>query len=246
LVDTFGSQTKSLPEQFAYFSIRDVITTNYDTLLERALPWYDAISPSHGLEKLLSNEFKIIKIHGSVVDPQSCVLSLSKYVRVYNVNLHWYLTNVFSTCTCVFLGSSMNPAEPYFRVLRLLKASRRARKRHFAVVAVRNSQSGAQEGKRLQEFGVELIPYIPDSDHSFLDELLGLMESQRGSSEAIQQRLKTVRSYLGSNQPFDAAIHLWHATHANISRIPDRRALGDVVSEFNGTTLRETLVGSIR
>lgn len=232
LVQTFGTPSRRLPEQFGYFCVRDVITTNYDTLLEQVLPWYKIVSPSDGMENLISNEFKIVKIHGSVSNPQSCVLSLSTYVRAYNVNLHWYLTNILSSCTVVFLGSSMNPSEPYFRLLRLLRTNSRTRRRHFAIMAVPNSESGRHEGRRLQEFGIELIPYIPDENHSLIDEVISYIDSKRGSSKAVQLRLKTIRRHLDAGRYFHAAIYLWHTCHADVKHRSDRRAIGDTVSEF--------------
>ena len=232
LIETFGKPRGHLPEQLAYLSVRDIITTNYDNLLEQVLPWYETISPSEGMEKLISNKFKIVKIHGSVSDPKSCVLSLSTYVRAYNVNLHWYLNTVFSSCTVVFLGSSMNSSEPFFRVLRLLQANSRTRRRHFAIMAVGDDEGGKREGKRLQKFGIDLIPYIPNDEHSFIEEIFSYLDSKRGSSEAVQQRLKTVRAHLVAKRNFHAAVYLWHTCHAEIHSSSDRRSLGDTASEF--------------
>jgi hypothetical protein len=248
LLDTltlaFGRPAQRLPEYLSYFGVRDVITTNYDNMLEQVLSWYESTSPSDGMEKLISNDFKIVKIHGSISEPQSCVLSLSAYVRAYNVNLHWYLASIFSNYTVVFLGTSMNPAEPYFRVLRLLRAQRRTRKRHFSIMAVPDSRSGSQEGKRLQDFGIELIPYIPDKDHSFIDEIMSYIESRRGSSTVVQNKLKAIRGHLAADRLFHAAIYLWHTCHADIPRFSDRRAIGDTVSDFFNRALASSGPGT--
>jgi hypothetical protein len=232
LVATMKGASGRLPEEFGYLGVRDVVTTNYDLVLESSLRGYQSVLPSSGLARLLSNDFKIVKIHGSVAQPDSCVLSLSHYVRAYNVNLTWYLTNVFSTCSVVFFGSSMNPSEPYFDVLRILRASGRMKGQHYAVVAVESSASAKVLGQRLQDFGIELIPYVPDEHHTFIDELLHLIDSHRGSTESMRRRLAIVRTDLDRGRSFRAALRLWHASHADIPKMSDRQVLADVVSEF--------------
>lgn len=232
LVDQMGASSRRIPDEISYLGVRDVITTNYDLVLEASLRGYQMLLPSSGLAKLLSNDFKIVKIHGSVANPDSCVLSLTNYVRAYNVNLNWYLTNIFSTCSVVFLGCSMNPSEPYFDVLRILGSTGRMKQRHFAVVAVESNEEAKILGHRLKDYGIELVPYIADENHTFLDELVGHIESHRGSSETIRHRLAVARADLEKGHTFRAGLRLWHACHAKINKVPDRQALADVVSEF--------------
>jgi predicted nucleic acid-binding protein len=100
-----------------------------------------------------------------------------------------------------------------------------------------DSQSGAREGRRLKDFGIDLSPYIPDGDHSFIDEVMAYVESRRGSSEAVNHRLSIVRKNLSAGRPLDAIIYLWHTCHADVSRSSDRRAIGDAVSEVFNRTL---------
>ena len=237
LISQMNGSSGRLPDEIAYLGVRDVITTNYDTVLESSLRGYQTLLPSSGLAKLLSNDFKIVKIHGTVSIPDSCVLSLSNYVRAYNVNLNWYLTSVFSTCNVAFLGCSMNASEPYFDVLRILRATGRMKGQHFAVVAVQSDEAAKDLGHRLKEFEIELIPYIADDQHTFLDELLVHFESHRGSSVTIRRRLEVVRSDLRTGRGFRAGLRLWHASHAQVTSSHDRQALADVVAEFFISTL---------
>ena len=232
LVNAFGAFSGTLPDQLAYLTVRDIITTNYDTLLETALPWYKAISPSDGLELLLSQDFKIVKIHGSVSVPSSCVASVSGYAGAYNSNLHWYLVNVFSQNTVLFLGSSMSPSEPYFRTLKFLKDNGRLGRQHYSLLAVQNSKFGKREGKRLHGLGIHVLPYIPDPSHSILDELFTEIDSLRGKPSAVDARMGLLRICLSSKRFLDAAAVLYHTCHAPVANIGLQRNIGDAVSLF--------------
>jgi NAD-dependent SIR2 family protein deacetylase len=114
----FAKSHSSLPLFLRNWNLHDVITTNYDTLTESCFDKHDVLLPSSGMHALLSSRPKIVKIHGTAAEPSTCVASITNYVRSYDNNLEWYLTNVFQTRTVVFFGSSMNEAEPYFDILR--------------------------------------------------------------------------------------------------------------------------------
>jgi hypothetical protein len=232
LVSQFSQPRGLLPEKLAYLNARDIITTNYDTLLSDLLPWYKEVHPSDGLEHLISDNFKIVKIHGTVKDPLSCVLSTSQYANAYNPNLYWYLANILSNHTVVFLGSSMNAAEPYFKTLQFLKANRRLTRIHYAIKNINSSAEGADEGRRLEQYGIELIPYIADETHTFVEEIFDYLDSVRGSPAAVDIRLQGVRRRLEERNLFHAVALLWHASHAPIEHRGTRRQLGDTVSEF--------------
>jgi hypothetical protein len=229
----FGEKAKGrLPDVLSYIGNRDNITTNYDMLLDDLLPWSKSVYPNDGLEKLMSNDFKIVKIHGSVSEPSSCVLSTTSYANAYNDNLYWYIANIFSTNSVIFLGSSMNKSEPFFRIIQFLKRNGRAAKKHYAVLAVQNNTEGRLEGKRLQEFGIDLIPYIPDDRHSFLDEMLNYINGRRGAPRIVYLRMNVIRKHLENMRYSHAAMLLWHTCHAAITHRETRRDLGDLVSEF--------------
>jgi hypothetical protein len=231
LAETFAQPKGGLPAPLGYLNVRDIITTNYDMLLETIMPWYRPVFPSEGVEKLLLDECKIVKIHGSIAAPQSCIASVSNYANAYNSNLHWYLVNVFSRNKVIFMGTSMDSSEPYFRTLKFLKENSRMDERHVAIMAVKDSEHGKQQGKRLQNFGIELLPYVPDREHSFLDELFNSIDAHRGKAEPVRARLALVRNYLQAGKDFSAAALLWHTCHADIATTI-RRDVGDVVSSF--------------
>jgi len=232
-----NSNGGSLPAELSYLCVRDVISTNYDTLLESALPWYKVVFPSHGIDKLLEDDSKIVKIHGSVAIPSTCVVSTSSYARAYNVNLRWYLTTTFSNCSVVFLGTSMNAAEPYFKILDLLRNAGRKSPRHWAVMSIADDSVGRDQGRRLSKYDIDLLPYIPDSSHSFLTELLGFIETRRGGRNALRQRLPIIGAMLDAKKFFQAAMTLWHVAHADIQDQGDRKGVGNLMNRFFLTAL---------
>lgn len=244
LIESFSKSASRLPAEFGYWNVRDVITTNYDLMLERTLPWYTAVAPSDAIEQLISANFKIVKLHGSINNPRSCVASISTYATTYNSGVHWYLSNIFSNFSVIFLGSSMSVSEPYFRLLQLLKANGRVTQRHYAVMAVPNEDVAKKEGKRLAQYGIELLPYIPDSTHGFIDELVAYIEKNRGSQEGVLRRIQTVNDHVRNGQNKHAVALLWHVCHAPLEHLGVRRELGDRISSafdemLSGDPLRD-------
>jgi hypothetical protein len=251
LGECFGSEISDhLREQFAAPSecelpgflpsstVRDVITTNYDMLLEARLPWGRPVAPSEDLDSLLADDFKVIKLHGSVSSPDSCVLSLTSYIRAYTVNVRWYLANALTTSSVVFMGCSMNSAEPCFKVLRTLKASGRLKHKHYAVMAIESNGDGARIDDQLREYGIELIPYDIDPQHSFLDELFSDFQAALADESSIRVRLGIAQDNLLKEKVRKehmtlALIHLWNATGVLSRGSSDLlRELGFVMTTF--------------
>ena len=65
--------------------IRDILTTNYDTLIERAFPRTDfrVIHRSTDLRQPKSPKLSIVKLHGTYLDTDSMVLTKSDYETYY-------------------------------------------------------------------------------------------------------------------------------------------------------------------
>ena len=233
---TFADAQASVADIISPLCPSELITTNYDTILERSLPGYQVISPYEDMERLLAPGFKIVKIHGSADRPSTCVLTLSSYVRAYNVNLRWYLTNVFSSYTVLFIGASMNAAEPFFRPLRVLRSAARKHPRHFALLAVADEAAGKREGKRLASLGVDLLPYIPDATHSFVDEFLFHLTAATRTRASSLARIAIARRFVQTGALREAAVILWHLAIPHESEA-DRVALGDLSSTFFSAAL---------
>jgi hypothetical protein len=86
-------------------------------------------------------------------------------------------------------------------------------------------------GRRLAAYNMDLIPYIPDGTHSFLDQLLTHIESQRSDSAMVQSRIDAVRHHLEADRCRMAAVHLWQLCNTRIHG-RTRKLAGDVLSAF--------------
>lgn len=108
----FGDEIAS----FSEMSVDGVITTNWDHLLEELFPDYKVFV---GQEELLFSNpqsiGEIYKIHGSVEDPRSLILTASDYDNFASKNpyLAAKLVTIFVEHPIVFLGYSI--ADPHIR-----------------------------------------------------------------------------------------------------------------------------------
>ncbi len=102
IVSTFGAMPPHLPYELGNLCVREIITTNYDKLIEEAMPWYESATPAVGLERLMAAGFRLVKIHGSVDNPAECVLSLSSYVAHTTLTCAGTYSMCFSTTRSFF------------------------------------------------------------------------------------------------------------------------------------------------
>ncbi|MDH5232879.1 MAG: SIR2 family protein, partial [Gammaproteobacteria bacterium] len=124
---------------------------NYDPVIESLMPWYKPIMPSDSLDTLFRRDFSLIKLHGCARQPETCILSSTGYQKAYNREFEWYLINLFSVNTVIFIGASMDKNEPFFKYLSLLKKNRIDLPSHYALVAIQSSSHGSKLGKWLFE-----------------------------------------------------------------------------------------------
>ena len=200
--------TSYLPARFSTWGVSELITTNYDTLIEHCLSFHDAVLPSSGIDSLLASRPKIVKIHGSVDRPDTCVASVTNYAKTYDNNLEWYLTHVFSTRTVIFIGSSMNESELFFRVLRFLKANRRVLHPHYCILSVPDDIAANAHGRRLQRYGIVTIPFIPDPTYTFIDEIFDFLTANALSAKNVADRLQNFRSLTRDGHYLDFLFYL--------------------------------------
>lgn len=88
-----------------------IITTNYDNLLEKIFPKYESIVGQKVIsEKKSTNLGHILKIHGSVEDPDSIVIEEKDYIEFERkqVYLHSKLLIYFMEHPVFFIGYGLN------------------------------------------------------------------------------------------------------------------------------------------
>lgn len=94
----------------------NIITTNYDELLEKALTGFEKIvyTNTFKVAKLSEYDKYIYKIHGDINEPDKCILFPSEYENLYSFeekNSIFELKKIISDKSILFLGFSLN--DPY-------------------------------------------------------------------------------------------------------------------------------------
>jgi hypothetical protein len=107
-------------KEFAKLPFKEVLTTNFDFLLEKA---YDCVGktcmPVVGNELLsvptLNGETKLIKIHGDLHHPSLMVVTQKDYYRFQNTRGHmfYYISHILAHNSILFIGYSIR--DPDFR-----------------------------------------------------------------------------------------------------------------------------------
>jgi hypothetical protein len=157
----------------------NVITTNYDLILDHVFPDYRRLDPRHPIESIFSFAPKLIKMHGSIADPESIVLNTSSYARRYTKEFEWFLLHLFQNTTVLFIGAGLADAEPYMKYIRLLKGAglRPANRPHYALLPFAAGDTAAETNKRIKDrcnqlgdIGIAGLPYVVEhGDHDFFD-----------------------------------------------------------------------------
>lgn len=93
-----------------------IITTNYDTLLERQYKDFEVVSYSnqYKVSKISSYDKYIFKIHGDINEPDKCIYFPSQYDGLYNGNEQasiFELKKIITDKSILFLGFSLS--DPY-------------------------------------------------------------------------------------------------------------------------------------
>ncbi|MEK1334760.1 hypothetical protein HCY83_08625 [Limosilactobacillus fermentum] len=86
-----------------------ILTTNYDLLLEKVFPQYDSYIGQDSIKSNL-NDFRIMKIHGSVNDPKSIVIDAADY-NEFSVRQEYMVAKLltyFVEYPIIFLGYSVS------------------------------------------------------------------------------------------------------------------------------------------
>lgn len=183
-------ETGILHEAILRLDQRIVMTTNYDSAYEdlcmrgaardgySVLNYYD-----RGLgNRLRSPARLILKLHGSVKQPEQTVLTRSEYFRAKAENPRFFalVQSLFATNTLLFLGYSLSDPD----IQLLLETSNIGGEEAFRHYAVVPSGTHQAVGRAISvAYGINLIEYDAADGHDIvansLSELADIVEAER-------------------------------------------------------------------
>lgn len=186
-------ETGSLHMAVLRLDQRVVMTTNYDSAYEdlcmqgeardaySVLNYYDP-----GLiNRLRSPTRLILKLHGSVKQPERTVLTRSEYFWARSENPQFFalVQSLFATSTLFFIGYSLSDPDIQL-LLENINFGGDESYRHYAVVPSGTHQAISRAMS--EAYGINLIEYDASSGHQVLadslTELAQLVEAERGGS----------------------------------------------------------------
>lgn len=184
ITEHFGQKAAPSDLHAAIITLRQriILTTNFDELLEVAFEQMD-IGDTHYptvISKIEDNVFRalkdhsrkfIIKIHGTVDDPSSRVLSRSEYIRLAFGNSYYsgFLENLLLNYTFLFVGFSMD--DPAITSLMEMYSLRYPKARpHYIFVPGAIPENIIEINKRLRK--LVFLVYDPANGHAALPGLI--------------------------------------------------------------------------
>lgn len=177
-----------------------VITTNYDTLLEEAsigspLGAIKPLLPCHigqMNEAIMLNDRRLLKLHGSVEEISSMILSTKQYKEYYgkrgnrgNRALPIYLKKIFEGKKLLFAGCSLD--KDY--TLDILKecVKQNPNISHFAIVPyLSNPKQQIKWQRKLTKLGIEAI-YYPEGDFRAVGKLIHYLADENRFTNDISK-----------------------------------------------------------
>jgi len=172
-----------------------VLTTNFDTLLERTYPEVaDRVYTPKEAERLIDvlgrRSFFIAKLYGRLSAPDTVLLAPAEYAEMVSRNLAFsqFMEGLFVSRTLFFVGAGLDGIESYLNGLTFRGQMTRP---HYALVAVTDAGWRAKADLLKRRYGIEVLPYTPgpqfDETTKFLDRLV-----QATSAPGTAQKSATV------------------------------------------------------
>lgn len=217
-----------------------VITTNYDSILDTLYSDYRIVDPSQPVENIFNFRPRLIKLHGSVDDPKSIVLSVTSYAKAYSKEFEWFLLHQFQNSTILFVGAGLNDAEPYLRFLQLLSSLGMRHGHHFALLPYpqlkdkkATNKAIADHANRLGTIGIQVLPYVVSepSDHDFVDEFLAALMPEQ-TNKAIDDVVRRMTKTLKSLGPDAVGSQLFRCLKSLDEKHVYKRPMQNLLSEF--------------
>jgi|TARA_R100000479_G_scaffold33554_4_gene14314 hypothetical protein len=171
-----------------------IITTNYDTLIEKAfVKLYDDVFPTIHTYKnassinynLWNKDFFILKAHGDAKNSPNDIVLTEKDYRKIIYNQRGYqsvLHAIFSTHTIVLLGISLSDPELLLMLGYIHNIFHGGSPTHYALVD-KNSISNIEIDRWRKDFNIECIKYDSKDNHIELENILKEIVDQNGKLE---------------------------------------------------------------
>lgn len=165
-----------------------IITTNYDTLVEKALvknfsnyfptvyTYKDASSINYSL---WNNDHFVLKAHGDAKTPKEIVLTEKDYRNIiYNQSGYQSILHaIFSTNSILFVGVSLNDPELLLLLGYIHNIFHGGSPTHYALVS-KNAVTETEIERWRKDFNIEIIKYDPKDNHvevrSFLEDIIAV------------------------------------------------------------------------
>ncbi len=161
-----------------------ILTTNFDTLLERtfAIPKDSVVTPEDAellLEFLARNAFFILKLHGTLDNPNTVRVSQAKYNDAIRDNRAFseFTENLLISRTVLFLGCSLAGIQNYMESIRF----RGSLRRHYALVAVHGDSWEARADQFKRRYGIKVLPYPLTKEHPQVLDFVATLARRIGS-----------------------------------------------------------------
>lgn len=170
-----------------------VLTTNLDGLLERTYAEARVRVWTHKDTEPLSaaltrGEFFLLKLYGTLEQPETVVLAPEQYTDAIAKNLQFsqFMANLFFSRTLLFVGASLEGIEAYLSGISFRGTRPRT---HYALVGVVGTAWRAKADVLKRRYGIEVLPYTLEPDHpqvlQFLENLLGAVQEERERSKKV-------------------------------------------------------------
>jgi hypothetical protein len=199
IIEQVETEQVSLMHQLlASLPVREAVTTNYDTCFERA--WTDARRDHVVLPKATAQGAKawLLKLHGSIDDPDRIVLSREDYLRFEGegVALAGVVQAMLLTRHMLFVGYSLSD-DNFHRLV------------HQAKTAI-----GTLEQRPEALFGTAITPERPGLSQDIWGKDIGFLSTAEGPDGAVRQ-MAVVLDYVGQQAAAPAA-HMLDDTYSGV------------------------------
>jgi hypothetical protein len=170
-----------------------LITTNYDHLIEQSFDFgngkaVEVLTPATISRPPAAGKITVIKLHGNVDAPASCILSKAQYAAAYGADaidlvlpIPQALDYYFRNANLLFLGCSLNQ-DRTMRVFEAIKAKARADladlPQHFSVEQCPADEAGLiARNEYLLRLGITPI-WFPAGEFHFVEGILRLARNE--------------------------------------------------------------------